>query len=155
LFKRIDLLDIFKKIINLIFGIMLLFITLGLVIGVFKMFLSLGTLFSAVGVTGHYLPIISDVLTLFILVELSRSLVDYFHEHRLRLTFIIDAGIVFVLREVMISLFKQELAVDQTFALSALLLVLGLLRIGSVLMFQREKRMLGSFGDLPVHSQKD
>ncbi len=92
--------------------------------------------------TGSNVPIISDVLTLFILVELSRSLVDYFDANRLRLTFIIDAGIVFVLREVMIKLFEHKISVEEILALSALLLVLGGLRVASVLLFHREKRML-------------
>ena len=88
--------------------------------------------------------IVSEVLTLFILVELSRSLADYFREQRLRLTFIVDAGIVFVLREIMIKLFENKIEPGEIYALSVLVFVLGCLRIGSVLVFQREKRMLAS-----------
>ena len=121
---------------------MLLSITLSILVGVLRLFLSLGTLFTLKGVTGNYFPIISDVLTLNTLGELSRSLVDYFDVNRLRLTFIVDAGIVFVLREVMIKLSEGKLSVEETLALSGLLLVLGLLRLGSVLLYQREKRML-------------
>ena len=79
----------------------------------------------------------SEVLSLFVLIELSRSLVEYFSVNRLRLTFIVDAAIVFVLREVMIGLFETKLAVDKIYALSTLLLVLGLLRIGSIIVHQR------------------
>jgi uncharacterized membrane protein (DUF373 family) len=57
------------------------------------------------------------------------------------MTFIVDAGIVFVLREVMIKLFEHKITTDEVLALSALLLVLTILRIGSVVMFQREKKM--------------
>ena len=89
-----------------------------------------------------YLPIISDVLTLFILIELSRSLIDYFNMHRLRLTFIIDAGIVFVLRELMIKMFENKISVEEMFAISSVLFVLGALRLGSVFSFEREKDML-------------
>ena len=94
------------------------------------------------GITGQYLHIISDVLTLFILVELTRLLVDYFSEHRLRLTFIVDAAIVFVLREIMIKLFEHKISTDEIYALSILLMVMGTLRIASVLVFQRERQML-------------
>ena len=86
------------------------FILLGIAIGVLRLFLSLGDLLVLKRVSGSYLPIISDVLTLSILIELSRSLVDYFDVHRLRLTFIIDAGIVFVLRELMIKNFENKIS---------------------------------------------
>jgi uncharacterized membrane protein (DUF373 family) len=69
--------------------------------------------------------------------------VDFFSEHRLRMTFIVDASIVFVLREIMIKLFEQRIGVEEVYALSTLLFVLGSLRIASILVFQREKRMLG------------
>ena len=76
------------------------------------------------------------------LIELSRSLVSHFDEHRLRLTFIADAGIVFVLREIMIKLFEHKIAADEIYALSVLLFVLGCLRTAAVLVYQREKRLL-------------
>jgi len=121
-------LQVFERTIDIVFATMLVFITLGIIVGVLRLFLNFGALLTAKGVTGSYLPIISDVLTLFILVELSRSLVDYFDVNRLRLTFIIDAGIVFVLREVMIKLFEHKISVEEILALSGLLLVLGALR---------------------------
>ena len=92
-------------------------------------------------ITRHYVRIVSEVLTLFILIELSRSLTDYFSEQRLRMTFIVDAGSVFVLRELMIKLFEHRISSAEICALSLLLFVLGSLRIASVLVFQREKRM--------------
>ncbi len=135
-------LELFQRTIDIVFATMLVFITLGLVVGVVRLFLNLGSILTTKAITGSYLPIVSDVLTLFVLVELSRSLVEYFDENRLRLTFIVDAGIVFVLREIMIKLFEHKLSVEETLALSALLLVLGALRVASVLLFQREKRIV-------------
>ncbi len=140
-------LQIFGRTIDVVFATMLVFITLGIVVGVLRLFLNLGNLMTTKAVTGSYLPIISDVLTLFILVELSRSLVDYFDANRLRLSFIVDAGIVFVLREVMIKLYEHKISVEEVLALSLLLLVLGALRVASVLLFQREKHMLETLRD--------
>lgn len=145
---KVRFLQIFQHIIDIVFATMLIFITLGIVVGVLRLFLGLGAILTLKGVTGSYLPIISDVLTLFILVELSRSLVDYFDVNRLRLTFIVDAGIVFVLREIMIKLFEHKISVEEILALSVLLFVLGALRVGSVLLFQREKRILDTLRDV-------
>ena len=126
---------IFDRAVNLIFGVLLLFITFGIVIGVIRLFLQLGDLVINTDITSSYVRIVSDVLTLFVLIELSRSLVSHFDEHRLRLTFIADAGIVFVLREIMIKLFEHKISPDELYALSALLFVLGSLRTASVLVY--------------------
>src|SRR5574340_615773 len=59
--------------------------------------------------------------------------VEYFEAHRLKLTFIVDGTLVFVLREVMIALYQHAASPGQLGALAAILLVLGLLRAGAVL----------------------
>lgn len=132
------LLPLFNNMTSMVFAVILLFLMIGLMIGTGKLFLQLGNLLTDGRITGSYLQIISDVLSLFILVELSRSLVEYFEVHRLRLTLILDAVIVFVVREIMIQLFEHKLTPDQIYALSALPLVLGVLRISSALLYQRE-----------------
>ena len=121
---------LFNKVTGYIFGVILLFTTLALLIGSFRLFYGLYELASKTGVTGNYMYIFSDVLTLVILLELSRSLFQYFMEHTIRLPVILDAGIVFVLRDIMIGLFEQKLKTDDVYALSVLLLVLGVIRIG-------------------------
>ena len=82
------------------------------------------------------------MLTLFILIELSRSLVEYFHTHQFRLTLIIDAAFVFVLRETMIKLFKNEASPEELYALDVLLLVLGGVRIGLSVVTQRAEPVI-------------
>lgn len=138
---QFNFLALFNKVIAGVFGVMLLFITAGIIAGVVQLFLDVEALITQEGITHQYHKLISDVLTMFILIELSRSLVEYFNTNRLRMTFIVDAGIVFVLRELMIMLFEHKAEVAQIYALSLLLFVLGALRIGSVLVYQREKKM--------------
>ncbi|MFW2371886.1 MAG: phosphate-starvation-inducible PsiE family protein [Gammaproteobacteria bacterium] len=121
---------LFNKVTGYIFGIILIFTTLALMVGAFRLFYGLYELINKSGVTGNYLYIFSDVLTLVILLELSRSLFQYFMEHTIRLPVILDAGIVFVLRDIMIGLFEHKLKTDDIYALSFLLLVLGAIRIG-------------------------
>lgn len=121
---------LFNKVTGYIFGIILLFTTMALMIGAFRLFYSVYDLVNKTGITGNYLYIFSDVLTLVILLELSRSLFQYFMEHTIRLPVILDAGIVFVLRDIMIGLFEQKLKTDDIYALSTLFFVLGVIRIG-------------------------
>lgn len=129
----------FDKTIDIVFGVILLFMLLGIATGAVQLFVTIWELFQLKGITGHYIDVISDVLTLYVLVELSRSLVEYFTLHRLRLTFIVDAAIVFIIRELLIMLFKNEFSTDMLYAFSAILFVLGALRISSILVYQREK----------------
>ena len=131
----------FDKSVDVVFGVILVFIIFGIAIGTAQLFFTTWKLLAFEGVTGHYIDIIADVLTLYVLIELSRSLVEYFNTHKLRLTFIVDAAIVFVLREILIALFKHELKPEMLYAFSVFLFVLGALRIGSVLVYQREKRL--------------
>lgn len=132
---------IFNRTIDAVFAAILLFIVIGIVVGTVQLFVTTWKLFAFEGVTGQYIEMIADVLTLYVLVELSRSLVEYFETHRLRLIFIVDAAIVFILREILIALFKHEIKVEMVYALSVLLVVLSALRVSSILMFQREKRI--------------
>ncbi|HEX8009407.1 MAG TPA: phosphate-starvation-inducible PsiE family protein [Casimicrobiaceae bacterium] len=141
-FARFVHVNLFERMIGIVFGVMLLFLVLAIAIGTVRLFVRLPALLTWEDVTSHHVRIVSDVLTLFIMVELSRSLADYFTTHRLRLTFIVDAGIVFILREVMIKLFEAKIEIAELYALSALLAVLGTLRTASVIVFQREKAML-------------
>jgi uncharacterized membrane protein (DUF373 family) len=133
---------VFDLCVDAVFGLILVVIIVGIAVGVVQLMVSVSALFDMKGVTGHYIDIIEDVLTLYVMVELSRSLTDYFETHKLRLTFIVDASLVFVLREILIGLFKHELPSDMIYAYSALVLVLGIVRTAAVLVYQREKLIM-------------
>ena len=64
---------VFDRAASLIFGVLLLFITLGIIIGVIHLFMQLGDLLINADITRSYVRIVSDVLTLFVLIELSGS----------------------------------------------------------------------------------
>ncbi|BCE00180.1 phosphate-starvation-inducible PsiE family protein [Marinicellulosiphila megalodicopiae] len=133
--------NIFDSVIDVVFSIILVVIIISIALGTFQLFFSVWDLIKLEGITGHYIDIITDVLTLYILIELSRSLIEYFSSHKLRLTFIVDAAIVFVIREILIILFKHKMEPGMLYEFSALLFVLGMIRIGSILVHQYEKKM--------------
>lgn len=137
-----DFMKGFNAVVTFTFQVLLGLIALSLLLGVGGLVLDLWRL-ALSGVAGaEFLEVISNILTLFVLIELSRSLVEYFNSNRLRLTFIVDASLVFVLREVMIKLFQNRLSVAEIYALSALLLILGGLRVSAIVMYQRERQIL-------------
>jgi len=136
-FTSANMNKLFNRTIDTVFAVILFFITLTMIIGVVRLFYRIGELFQESGITGSYLYIFSDVLTLYILIELSRALVEYFTEHKLRLTPIIDAGIVFILRHIMIELFDHKLQNESIYALSVLLLALAAIRVTTSINFER------------------
>lgn len=132
---------VFDRTVDTVLGFIFVLIILGIVIGTFHLLISVGKLIVTQKIAGHYIDMITDVLTLYVLIELSRSLSEYFHSQKLRLTFISDAAIVFIIRELLIAMYKHEATPDLLYSYSAVLFVLGLIRIGSVLVYQREKRI--------------
>ena len=135
----------FDLTVDIVFGIILLFLILSIFIGAAQLFSTVWKLLAFEGVTGKYINIITDVLTLYVLIELSRSLVEYFNSHKIRLTFIVDAAIVFIIREMLIALFHHKVEPTMIYAFAAIIFVLGALRVSSILIYQREK--LNSLGD--------
>jgi len=81
---------------------------------------------------------VTNILSMFIVIELLRSIIEYFAVHRLKITFITDAALVFVLREIMIGLYEHNLESGMIMALATLILVIGILRTLAVV-FSPEK----------------
>ena len=126
---KLDVYRAFERVVAAVSAAILLIIAISLVVGVVQLVATMTGMLVHQALGKDYLDLISRVLTLFILIELSRSLAEYFRVKRLRLTFITDAAIVFVLREIMIQLFEHKLPSGQIYALSVLLLVMAALRL--------------------------
>jgi uncharacterized membrane protein (DUF373 family) len=139
---HININQIFDTAIKIVFTLILLVLIFAMVIGAVKMLLNVWNILSTPAVSGEYTNLITDLLTLFVLVEMSRSLADYFHTSRLRMVFLVDAAIVFFIREIMILVFQHKASDGEIYAFSCLLLVLTTLRVGSIFMFQRELKMV-------------
>ena len=138
---KIDFLAWFNRAIAGIFGLMTIVIILVLAVGVVDLFVDIRDLIMEHKLRSGYLEIIYDVLTLFVLIELLRSITEYFYSKRLRMSFIADAAIVFVLREVMIKLFEGKVVPEEIYAMSALIVALTVLRAGSMLLHQRDAKL--------------
>lgn len=75
---REKLQKIFNTTVEVVFGFILVFLILAILLGTLQLSTSVWKLFTLEGDTENYIGIITDVLTLYVLVELSRSLVEYF-----------------------------------------------------------------------------
>lgn len=127
-----------RKVVDLLITLMIPLVIAALMLGIARTFLDLRLILNSPGVGEAFDLMVTNILSTFVVVELLRSVLDYFELHRLKITYITDAAIVFVLREIMIGLFRHAMEARMIGALAALILVLGGIRTLAVV-FSPEK----------------
>jgi uncharacterized membrane protein (DUF373 family) len=121
--------NVLKRIVDIIIKIMVPFIILALLLGVARIFLDLRGVYGSATIDEGFNLLVTNILSMFIvIIELLRSILDYFEIHRLRITFIIDGALVFILREIMIGIYQHRMEAFEIISLSVLLLVIGIIR---------------------------
>jgi uncharacterized membrane protein (DUF373 family) len=132
----------FRKVVDILIKMMIPLVIIALMMGTARIILDLRVVFASPTITAGFDLMVTNILSMFVIIELLRSIVDYFELHRLRITFIIDAVIVFVLREIMIGLYEHSLDSTEIIALALLILVIGGLRTLAILFSpQKEKEL--------------
>ncbi len=85
---------------------------------------------------------VEEVLNLFVLIEFFRGAMSYFDFERIKLSYITDAALVFVLREVMISTFYHKLEFKMAIAYSAVMFaIVGIRTFTIIYTPDREKKV--------------
>ncbi len=127
----IDHQKIFKKITDSIVTIILYVLILILIAGMFRILLDIRYVVID-SMDGGFNKMVTGVLTLFIVIEFFKTFADYSRLERIKLTDITDVTILISMREVMVGLYSKSFGYETIFALSSLLLVLGLIRVMAV-----------------------
>ena len=127
----IDHPKIFKKITDSIITIVLYVLLLALIAGMLRILLDIRTV-AIDSLDGGFSKIVINVLTLFIVIEFFKTFADYSKLERIKLTDITDVTILITMREVTVGLYSKSFGYETIFALSALLLVLGVIRVLAV-----------------------
>lgn len=122
---------LFRKVVDLIVKLLLPVAVVALMMGVARVFLDLWKVWKSPDISQGFDLLVGDILAAFVVIELLRSIVDYLEAHRLKLVFIVDAALVFLLREVMIGVYQHKLGAGQVAAIAGLLAVLGAFRIAA------------------------
>ncbi len=128
----------FTKIVDTMIKFMIPIVIVALMMGIARVILDLRSVFGSRTIAAAFDMMVTNILSMFIVIELLRSIIEYFAVHRLKITFITDAALVFVLREIMIGLYEHNLETGMIMALAALILVIGILRTLAVV-FSPEK----------------
>ncbi len=121
----------FKKITDSIVTIILYVLLLTLIAGMLRILLDIPSV-AIDSMEGGFNKIVTSVLTLFIVIEFFKTFADYSKFERVKLTDITDVTILIAMREVTVGLYSKSFGYETIFALSALLLVLGIIRVSAV-----------------------
>ncbi|VVB97547.1 Phosphate-starvation-inducible E [uncultured archaeon] len=127
----IDHTKFFKKVTDFIVTIILYVLLLVLIAGMLRILLDIRSV-AIDSLEGGFNKIVTNVLTLFIVIEFFKTFADYSKHERIKLTDITDVTILIAMREVTVGLYSRSFEFETIFALSALLLVLGVIRMLAV-----------------------
>ena len=123
----IDQNKIFKVIIDLVTITILYILLLALLVGVVNILRDVKSIiFGTLG--GGFGQIVSSVLTIFILIDLFKTFVDFREHEEIRITYVTDATILIVMREIAAGVYAQRFDYQFILGLSVLLLILGIIR---------------------------
>ncbi|RTI53762.1 hypothetical protein CSW14_08040 [Thermus scotoductus] len=103
-------LSLYRRAIRLVFNLVLVALLIGLFVGVGRTFLELGLTLSEPTVRLGLKELITNVLSLVIVLELVRVFVDYFELERVRLEVLLEIGVALALRELLLLLFAEKLS---------------------------------------------
>jgi uncharacterized membrane protein (DUF373 family) len=134
----------FNRIVDVIVRLLMPLAIVALMLGIARVFLDLWAVYKSPSIAAGFDLLVTDILSMFVVIELLKSIIEYFEVHRIKITFILDAAVVFVVREVMIGLYKHALGAGEIAALAALLLVLGAFRIAAVMFSPERERGAGA-----------
>jgi uncharacterized membrane protein (DUF373 family) len=133
---------VFRTAVDWIVRLLVPLAIVALMMGIARVVLDVWSVWKSPSISAGFDVLVTDILSMFVVIELLKSIVEYFEVHRLKITFILDAALVFVLREVMIGLYAHEMHAAEIAALAGLLLVMGAVRIAAVRFPPPERRAI-------------
>ena len=138
--KYIEPQKIFIKSLQVIINILIIYIILVLAIGLVKTLFEVVTLFNGKPIGSGFARVVADILTFLVIIELFKGFIEYFQNNRFRLHSMIDPSIVFVVRELIVNLYKNgNLSWSALIGFGCLILSLGIVRTLAVCFSPKEE----------------
>ncbi len=114
-------------VIALVIDVLIVLVLAALVFAVWQLAGHLGQAFIG-RVDEPFKRITTEVLTVFIFIEIFHSLTEYLKYHRVRVTHLADASLAFVLREIWVALYSGHADWGLVAALAGMVVALGVVR---------------------------
>jgi len=121
--------NIYKKTIYAVTVVVLYVLLLAIIIAMFNIFQTIGYVLLK---TGDFSQVVYRILTIFVLIDLFKTFADYRVHERIRLTYVTDATILIIMREITVMVYSQNFEADVLVVFAALLLVLSIMRLISI-----------------------
>jgi uncharacterized membrane protein (DUF373 family) len=119
---------LYKKVVDVPIRMIIPLVILTLMLGMARIFLDLKGVFLSPSITEGFNSLLTDILSMFVVMELFRTVLEYFEVNRQRITFIIDGALVFILREIVVGIYQHKMSAIETISLTVLLRVIGVIR---------------------------
>ena len=127
--KTLETQKIFLLSLKLIINILIIYIIIILGIGLIKTLFEIKTLLKGGPIDIGFAQVVTDILTFLVIIELFKGFIEYFKTNRFRLHSMIEPSIVFVVRELIVNLYKHgNLSWLNLMGFGILILSLGLVR---------------------------
>jgi len=127
--KLPDAQQVFRKSLQYIINVLVIYIILVLAIGLIRILYGMKAFLDSQPIGQSFNTVVTDILTFLVIIELFRSFIEYFESHRFRLHTMVNPAIVFVIRELIVKLYGQESIPWQTLlAFGFVILSLGVVR---------------------------
>ncbi|ALJ91768.1 phosphate-starvation-inducible PsiE family protein [Thermus aquaticus] len=104
------LLSLYRRTTRLVFNLVVVALLIGLFVGVVRTFSELGLTVTEPTVRLGLKDLVTNVLSLVIVLELIRVFVEYFEFERVRLEVLLEIGVALALRELLLNLFAEKLS---------------------------------------------
>jgi uncharacterized membrane protein (DUF373 family) len=104
------LLSLYRRATQLVFNLVVVALLIGLFVGVVRTFLELGLTVTEPTVRLGLKDLVTNVLSLVIVLELVRVFVEYFEFERVRLEVLLEIAVALTLRELLLNLFAEKLS---------------------------------------------
>jgi len=101
---------LYKQFVKLAFNITIIVLIIGLFVGIFRTISELGLTITEATVRLGFKELVTNVLSLIVVLELIRAFIDFFEHERVRVDILLEVLIAFVIREFMLHLFEGKLS---------------------------------------------
>ena len=126
--KLPDTATVFGRSVELIVNILIIYTIVILLIGLVQTIAGIKILLAAASFSEGFTLVVSDLLTFMVIIELFKGFVDFFKAKRFSLHNLLDPAILFVIRELIVALYREHYDWATMLGFSALILTMGVCR---------------------------
>lgn len=126
------LLSFYRRAAMLIIDALIIAVLFTVLIGTGKVFTGIYAALTTSSLDKIFHGVLNDVMVVLIFIELFRVLIEYSREERVKLTYIVDATIVMILKEIWVRVTEKGTAPIEALVLVGMLLAVGVIRVAAV-----------------------